>query len=133
MTFPLKTKELQILSLFTNSETPLTISDIVEMDDSYTTNIVQPIVTKLYKLKLLEIAEIVYRKKALTRAFRPTSSAQSILQKMFFEEYKSLQTLFSNNSLLASLLQAGLEENANLKEIEHLEKILSDFKKLAEK
>lgn len=124
----LRPKELSILSLLTHSEKPMSISEIVATNKSYTTNIVQPIIRKLCDLGLVEVADIVYNQKALTRVFRPTASAQTILQQMFIEEYHSFRRLFSNSSLLAAMLQDDLESNADSGEIERLEQILQSFK-----
>ena len=47
----LSKKEIEILSILANAENPMTISDIVATNSAYTTNIVQPIIHKLYPPK----------------------------------------------------------------------------------
>lgn len=129
MAHHLQPKEQNILATLVHAEKPMSISEIVATNKSYTTNIVQPIIRKFCDLGLVEVADIVYNKKALTRTFRPTASAQTILQEMFLKEYHSFRRLFSRNSLLTAILQDDLESNPDSDEIECLEQILQSYKK----
>ena len=51
-------KELDVLSLLLRSEQPMTISDIVAMNPDYTINMIKPIIRKLSKLEMVEVAGI---------------------------------------------------------------------------
>lgn len=59
-------KELDVLSLLLRSEQPMTISDIVAMNPDYTINMIKPIIRKLSKLEMVEVAGIVYRQNLQT-------------------------------------------------------------------
>ncbi|MBQ8638425.1 MAG: hypothetical protein IJ468_04590 [Lachnospiraceae bacterium] len=80
-------------------------------------------------MNLVEVADIVYNKKALTRTFRPTASANAILEELFLKEYRSFRQLFSDNTLLASMVQSELDSTQDAAEIQRLEQILETFKK----
>ena len=83
-------KELDVLSLLLRSEQPMTISDIVAMNPDYTINMIKPIIRKLSKLEMVEVAGIVYRGTSIARTFKPTK--QLIL---FFKIFSNRSTSLS--------------------------------------
>ena len=121
-------KELDVLSLLLRSEQPMTISDIVAMNPDYTTNMIKPIIRKLSKLEMVEVAGIVYRGTSIARTFKTTKTAHLVLQDIFQQEYQSFRELFTDNSLLLSLVKSELNNTSNSKEIKRLENILEAFK-----
>ena len=112
-------KELDVLSLLLRSEQPMTISDIVAMNPDYTINMIKPIIRKLSKLEMVEVA----------RTFKPTKTAHLVLQDIFQQEYQSFRELFTDNSLLISLVKSEFTKNPEKEEIDRLESILENFKK----
>lgn len=103
-------KELDVLSLLLRSEQPMTISDIVAMNPDYTINMIKPIIRKLSKLEMVEVAGIVYRGTSIARTFKPTKTAHLVLQDIFQQEYQSFRELFTDNSLLISLVKSDLQK-----------------------
>ena len=122
-------KELDVLSLLLRSEQPMTISDIVAMNPDYTINMINPIIRKLSKLEMVEVAGIVYRGTSIARTFKPTKTAHLVLQDIFQQEYQSFRELFTDNSLLISLVKSEFTKNPEKEEIDRLESILENFKK----
>lgn len=123
-------KELDVLSLLLRSEQPMTISDIVAMNPDYTINMIKPIIRKLSKLEMVEVAGIVYRGTSIARTFKPTKTAHLVvLQDIFQQEYQSFRELFTDNSLLISLVKSEFTKNPEKEEIDRLESILENFKK----
>ena len=110
-------KELDVLSLLLRSEQPMTISDIVAMNPDYTINMIKPIIRKLSKLEMVEVAGIVYRGTSIARTFKPTKTAHLVRE------------LFTDNSLLISLVKSEFTKNPEKEEIDRLESILENFKK----
>ena len=103
----------------------MTISDIVAMNPDYTINMIKPIIRKLSKLEMVEVAGIVYRGTSIARTFKPTKTAHLVLQDIFQQEYQSFRELFTDNSLLIS----EFTKNPEKEEIDRLESILENFKK----
>lgn len=122
-------KELDVLSLLLRSEQPMTISDIVAMNPDYTINMIKPIIRKLSKLEMVEVAGIVYRGTSIARTFKQTKTAHLVLQDIFQQEYQSFRELFTDNSLLISLVKSEFTKNPEKEEIDRLESILENFKK----
>ena len=121
-------KELDVLSLLLRSEKPMAISDIVATNPDYTINMIKPIIRKLCNLEMVEVAGIVYRGTSIARTFQPTKTAHLVLQDIFKQEYQSFRELFTDNSLLLSLVKSELNNTSNSKEIKRLENILEAFK-----
>ena len=111
-------KELDVLSLLLRSEQPMTISDIVAMNPDYTINMIKPIIRKLSKLEMVEVAGIVYRGTSIARTFKPTKTAHLVLQDIFQQEYQSFRELFTDNSLLISLVKSEFTKNPEKKLID---------------
>ena len=129
MSINLPQKELDILSVLLCSKQPMTISDIVATNPEYTVNMVKPIIRKLSALQMVEVAGIVYRGTSIARTFKPTKNAHLVLQDIFQQEYQSFRELFSDNSLLLSLVKSELTVNPAPEEISRLESLLESFKK----
>lgn len=124
MSIKMAQKELDVLSLLLRSEKPMAISDIVATNPDYTINMIKPIIRKLCNLEMVEVAGIVYRGTSIARTFQPTK----VLQDIFKQEYQSFRELFTDNSLLLSLVKSELNNTSDSKEIKRLENILEAFK-----
>lgn len=83
-------KELDVLSLLLRSEQPMTISDIVAMNPDYTINMIKPIIRKLSKLEMVEVAGIVYRE-----PLSPEPSNQPKQLILFFKIFSNRSTSLS--------------------------------------
>lgn len=125
----LKTKEYEVLQILLNSDVPMTASEIVKKDKRFTVNIVQAILRKLLAMKLIEVADIVYSRNVLSRAYLPSKNASEIIQELFAEDVIQFQKLISKKSLLSALLDSGSSDTEySEKEIEILEKFIQDTK-----
>lgn len=89
---------------------------------------IKPIIRKLCNLEMVEVAGIVYRGTSIARTFQPTKTAHLVLQDIFKQEYQSFRELFTDNSLLLSLVKSELNNTSDSKEIKRLENILEAFK-----
>ena len=121
-------KELDVLAVLLHSDQAMTISDIVNSNPNYTVNMIKPIVRKLCQLEMVEVDGVTYRGTSIARTFRPTKKAHIVLQGIFQEEYKSFRELFTDNTLLLTLVKSELSKNLGKEEIEQLENILKEFK-----
>ncbi|HKM35660.1 MAG TPA: hypothetical protein VJY54_13110 [Lachnospiraceae bacterium] len=124
----LKTKEYEVLQILLKSDVPMTASELVKTDKRFTVNIVQAILRKLLAMKLIEVADIVYSRNVLSRAYLPAKNASEIIQELFSEDVKQFQKLISKKSLLSALLDLGSDSEYSEKEIEILEKYIQDTK-----
>ena len=121
-------KELDVLAVLLRSDRAMTISDIVNSNPDYTVNMIKPIIRKLFQLKIVEIEGITYRGTSIARTFCPTKIASNVIQDIFQEEYNSFRELFTDNTLLLTLVKSELSKNFGKEEIEQLENILEEFK-----
>lgn len=76
-------KELDVLSLLLRSEQPMTISDIVAMNPDYTINMIKPIIRKLSKLEMVEVAGIVYRGTSIAKNLKSNQNSSSCSSRYF--------------------------------------------------
>lgn len=120
----LKPKEYDVLQILLNADSPLIASQIVQLKPSFTINTVQAILRKLLKLQLIEVADIVYSRNVLSRAFRPTDNAEEKIQLMFADECRQFNKLVSNGSLLSTLLQTSTDNPLTSEEIAELKKLI---------
>lgn len=124
----LKSKEYDILQILMQSNRPMTASEIVKTDDDLTVNTVQAILRRLCAMKLIEVADIVYSGKVLSRAFRPTKNSHKIIQQMFEEDVRQFQKIISRQSLLSAMFKTSSDKESIGKDIAALEDILEKFK-----
>lgn len=112
----LKEKEYDILCVLKRSNKPMTVTEIVKADESYTVNSVQAILRKMIQLKLVEVADIVYSRNVLARTFKCSNRANDIMQKLFIEDVKQYIKVVPLEQLSAALLkyQEKLEKKKTL-------------------
>ncbi|MCM1500249.1 MAG: MarR family transcriptional regulator [Clostridium sp.] len=75
MTKYLNAKEYDILCTIFHSEEPMNVSQILKVHSTLTSNIVQPVIRKLLKLNLIEVADIAIDGNIFSRRFRTTDAA----------------------------------------------------------
>lgn len=116
---------MDILEILWNSPNPMTASEITNAKDGLTINTVQSVLRKLLKHELVEVADIVYSGTVLCRSYRAAVSAQEIALSRFVSESSGI----SPSALVAALLDTETDREARVKEIQHLERLLQDYKK----
>lgn len=128
MTKYLNSKEYDILCTVFHSEEPMNVSQILKAHPTLTSNIVQPVIRKLLKLKLVEVADITVEGNIFSRRFQTTASAPDIIRKMFVDDYLHFSKLVSGQSLLSAMVEADKDPKQALAEISELETLLQEYK-----
>ncbi len=124
----LNSKEYDILCTILHAEEPINVPQITKLHPEMTANIVQPAIRKLLKLKLIEVADIAIDGNNFSRRFKPSASANDIIQKMFADEYIMFNRLVSEQSLLSAISQAAKNPEKAKKEIADIERLLQEYK-----
>lgn len=128
MTKYLNAKEYDILDMILHSEEPLNVSQILKLRPQFTSNIVQPVIRKLLKFKLIEVADITMDGNIFSRRFRVTESAPDTIRKMFQDDYIHFSKLVSGQSLMSAMVEANDNPGQVMEEISELEKLLQEYK-----
>lgn len=128
MTKYLNAKEYDILDMILHSEEPLNVSQILKLRPQFTSNIVQPVIRKLLKFKLIEVADITMDGNIFSRRFRVTESAPDTIRKMFQDDYIHFSKLVSGQSLMSAMVEANDNPGQVMEEIGELEKLLQEYK-----
>lgn len=128
MTKYLNAKEYDILNTILHSEDPMNVSQILKTYPALTSNIVQPVIRKLLKLNLIEVADIAIEGNIFSRRFKATEAAPDIIRKMFVDDYLHFSKLVSGQTLLSAMVQADQNPDQAMAEIGELEKLLQEYK-----
>jgi len=111
----LTNKEYEVLSIFWKSKGGLTAKQIHEDNPELVLSTIQTKIKSLVKKNMLEVDEIVYSGKVLTRKYVPTISEE----KFILKQYDGLD--------ISELIMQFLGETGNdSKEIEAIENILKE-------
>jgi len=117
--------QLNIMKTLWDKKEPMIASDFVQLDPSLNLNSVQSALRSLLKKNYIEVSDIVYNGKVLTRRYIPVVSS---------EDYASeningvLEDLLSSNILLQYV-----ESENDIKVIERLQEKLEERKKILER
>ena len=117
--------QLNIMKILWDKKEPMIASDFVQLDPSLNLNSVQSALRSLLKKNYIEVSDIVYSGKVLTRSYIPVVSS---------EDYASeningvLKDLLSSNILLQYV-----ESENDIKVIERLQEKLEERKKILER
>lgn len=128
MTKYLNSKEYNILDTILHAKEPLSVTQILKVHPDLTSNIVQPAIRKLLKLKLIEVAEIAVDGNIFSRRFKLSPTASEAIQKMFVDDYLQFSKLVSSQSLLSAMMQADDNPEKAIQEIAEMEKLLQEYK-----
>lgn len=128
MTKYLNSKEYDILCTLLHSEDPMNVSQILKVYPALTSNIVQPVIRKLLKLNLIEVADITMEGNIFSRRFQTTAAAPDLIRKMFVDDYLHFSKLVSGQTLLSAMVRADDDPEQALAEIGELDKLLQEYK-----
>ena len=111
-----------------HSKEPLNVSQILKLRPQFTSNIVQPVIRKLLKFNLIEVADIAIDGNIFSRRFRATESAPDTIRKMFLDDYVHFSKLVSGQTLMSAIMQADNDPDQVMEEISELEQLLHEYK-----
>lgn len=130
----LTNRDMDVLEILWSSSEPLTVSEIVSKgNEDLTINTVNAVARKLLKLKLVEVADIVYHNTSLCRSFRPTAEARETILTFFITEFKRFHSQISMSSLVAALLDSQADKKTRETELQALEQYLDEYRRSIEK
>lgn len=123
-------RELDILNILWKSPKPLIASEIVTISGDMTINTVQGMLKKLLNKKLIKIADISYNHKSICRCYEAAISAEDYeAQRVFHTVKSSALDNFSTAGFIRAFLKQETDTEAALRDIEELEKMISEEKK----
>lgn len=127
--YPKLTKrDMDILNILWNSQSPMTAAEITNAKDELTINTVQAVLRKLLKQELIEVADIVYSKTVLCRSYRAAVSSKEAALSRFINEMRQYSNGISVSSFTAALLDTEADQETRIEEIQNLERLLENYK-----
>lgn len=121
-------RDLDVLSVLWDSEKPLTASEIVAANPALNKNTVQPVLRKLLKNELVQVADIVYSGTVLSRSYIPSISRQELSLYRLSSEYRQLEKDVSKASFVSFLLKTEDNQEKFQKDLRELEELLESYK-----
>ena len=117
--------QLHILKILCNEKKPMIASDFVQLDSSLNLNSVQSALRSLLKKNYIEVSDIVYSGKVLTRSYIPVVSSEDYASENINGVVKDL--------LSSNILFQYVESENDIEVIERLQKKLEERKKALER
>lgn len=117
--------QLNIMKILWNEKKPMIASDFIQLDSSLNLNSVQSALRSLLKKKYIEVSDIVYSGKVLTRSYVPVVSSEDYASENINGVVKDL--------LSSNILFQYVESENNIEVIERLQKKLEERKKALER
>lgn len=117
--------QLHIMKILWNEKKPMIASDFVQLDSSLNLNSVQSALRSLLKKNYIEVSDIVYSGKVLTRSYIPVVSSEDYASENINGVVKDL--------LSSNILSQYVESENDIEVIERLQKKLEERKKALER
>ena len=117
--------QLHIMKILGNEKKPMIASDFVQLDSSMNLNSVQSALRSLLKKNYIEVSDIVYSGKVLTRSYIPVVSSEDYASENINGVVKDL--------LSSNILFQYVESENDIEVIERLQKKLEERKKALER
>ena len=117
--------QLHIMKILWNEKKPMIASDFVQLDFSLNLNSVQSALRSLLKKNYIEVSDIVYSGKVLTRSYIPVVSSEDYASENINGVVKDL--------LSSNILFQYVESENDIEVIERLQKKLEERKKALER
>lgn len=114
-------KELEIMKILWNNESPMIASEIANVNTALNINTVHACLRSLSKKDAIKVADIVYSGTVLTRSYVPTITSEEY----FGDLYNDILGKKKENLLIRSLI----DTQTDIAELENLEKIIAQKKK----
>lgn len=112
-------RELDVLMVLWESKKPLVASEIALQKNDLSVNTVQAILRKLVNKNYIEVADIIFSGKVLSRCYRAVITAENFAMNQLMGNFKQF-TDVSASHLICNLLK----EEISLAELERLEEII---------
>lgn len=113
-------KQLDVMKILWESDTPMVASDIVKKSDALNINTVQASLRSLIANHSIEVAGIVYSGTVLTRSYTPIITREEYFNSTYTDIFGTGQ----KSALIASLI----DSETNLDELDHLENLIAQRK-----
>lgn len=117
--------QLHIMKILWNEKKPMIASAFVQLDSSLNLNSVQSALRSLLKKNYIEVSDIVYSGKVLTRSYIPVVSSEDYASENINGVVKDL--------LSSNILFQYVESENDIEVIERLQKKLEERKKALER
>ena len=117
--------QLHIMKILWNEKKPMIASDFVQLDSSLNLNSVQSALRSLLKKNYIEVSDIVYSGKVLTRSYITVVSSEDYASENINGVVKDL--------LSSNILFQYVESENDIEVIERLQKKLEERKKALER
>ena len=117
--------QLNIMKTLWDKKEPMIASDFVQLDPSLNLNSVQSALRSLLKKNYIEVSDIVYSGKVLTRSYIPVVSSEDYASENINGVVKDL--------LSSNILFQYVESENDIEVIERLQKKLEERKKALER
>ena len=117
--------QLHIMKILWNEKKPMIASDFVQLDAAMNLNSVQSAFRSLLKKNYIEVSDIVYSGKVLTRSYIPDVSSEDYASENINGVVKDL--------LSSNILFQYVESENDIEVIERLQKKLEERKKALER
>lgn len=114
-------KELEIMKILWNSESPMIASEIANANITLNINTVHACLRSLSKKDAIKVANIVYSGTVLTRSYTPIVTSEEY----FGDLYNDILGKKKENLLIRSLI----DTQTDMTELENLERIIAQKKK----
>ena len=121
-------RDLDVLSVLWDSKKPLTASEIVAANPALNKNTVQPVLRKLLKNELVQVADIVYSGTVLSRSYIPSISRQELSLYRLSSEYRQLEKDVSKAAFVSFLLKTEENQAKFQKDLREPEGLLESYK-----
>lgn len=121
-------RDLDVLSVLWDSPRPLTASEVTAANPTLIKNTVQPVLRKLLKNKLIQVADIVYSGTVLSRSYIPSVSKEEISLHRLSAEYRLLEKNVSKASFVSLLLKTEPDHEKFMADLHELEALLESYK-----
>ena len=113
-------KATDVLNILLASPTPLTASQIANMDDQLNINTIQNVLRSLMKAEYISVADIVYSGTVLCRCYTTTPKAQLECVQTFAAQFDRLHKVVPLPTIFSALLDVAEDRTALVREFEKL-------------
>lgn len=125
----LSKRELDVMKYLWNAKEAQTASTIAK-ETEISISTVHVAINKLLKKEIIEVDQIIFSGKVLSRCYKPTISAQKYNTKKILASVKEITNAdFSTSNLVSALLGDEKDEHKVLSELNDLEKVIKEKKK----
>lgn len=111
-------REIDVLNVLWNAEKPMVASEIAKTNEALSINTVQAVLRDLLQKGIVEVADIVYSGKVLSRSYRATAISRKQMSEQFASRYKELTKGIPPSMLFAAMFEESDVTEAEMDELE---------------